>query len=161
MNQNKPSNLCFLSLFNLKLDIASAIPSSNGGKLLTFEVGNCVYKLTENNTKQYHMSICLFCLQWCRKGVCVAYGEEGPVPVDGGWSAYGGWGSCSRTCGGGVKFRERSCTAPRSQYGGKDCAGEDRIYVMCNTQASMNTFNSINIFIIIITINPYNAVIFL
>lgn len=54
-----------------------------------------------------------FCLQWCRRGQCVKYGEHGPRAVHGQWSAWSQWSDCSRTCGGGVMYRERSCTSPR------------------------------------------------
>lgn len=52
-------------------------------------------------------------LQWCRRGQCVKYGEHGPRAVHGQWSAWSQWSDCSRTCGGGVMYRERSCTSPR------------------------------------------------
>ena len=47
------------------------------------------------------------------KGKCV----EGSTvidskPIDGGWSEFGDFTACSRTCGGGVRYRERSCNNP-------------------------------------------------
>ncbi|XP_062608445.1 coadhesin-like [Saccostrea cucullata] len=54
--------------------------------------------------------------------------------VDGGWSSWGEWSTCSLTCGSGGKSRERSCTNPSPQYGGADCSGESEETVPCNTQ---------------------------
>uniref|UniRef100_A0A4W3HNI1 ADAM metallopeptidase with thrombospondin type 1 motif 16 n=1 Tax=Callorhinchus milii TaxID=7868 RepID=A0A4W3HNI1_CALMI len=72
--------------------------------------------------------------RWCRRGQCVKYGEEGPKPINGRWSEWSMWLPCSRTCGGGVTSRERQCTNPRPQYGGKFCDGSPRIYKLCNHQ---------------------------
>lgn len=64
---------------------------------------------------------------WCIAGECVYDGSE---VVDGGWSAWSGYNSstCSRTCGGGVYFRQRTCSNPRPKNGGKNCIGESRGY---------------------------------
>ena len=43
--------------------------------------------------------------------------------VDGGWSLFGEWGSCSLTCGGGVQDRQRTCTNPSPAFGGRPCDG--------------------------------------
>lgn len=43
--------------------------------------------------------------------------------VDGGWSLWGSYTSCSVTCGVGIQKRERTCTEPLPQYGGTDCVG--------------------------------------
>lgn len=43
--------------------------------------------------------------------------------VNGGWSNWGNWSSCSVTCGEGRQQRYRSCTNPKPQYGGRDCQG--------------------------------------
>ncbi|PFX32412.1 Hemicentin-1 [Stylophora pistillata] len=46
-----------------------------------------------------------------------------PCPVDGGWSSFGEWGSCSLTCGGGVQDRQRTCTNPPPAHSGRPCDG--------------------------------------
>ncbi|KPP75388.1 A disintegrin and metalloproteinase with thrombospondin motifs 8-like, partial [Scleropages formosus] len=56
------------------------------------------------------------------------------VVVDGSWGAWGPWGQCSRSCGGGVEFSNRECTAPEPQNGGKYCEGQRVKYESCNTQ---------------------------
>ncbi|XP_045191522.2 A disintegrin and metalloproteinase with thrombospondin motifs 18-like isoform X2 [Mercenaria mercenaria] len=70
--------------------------------------------------------------KWCRQGKCVDYGNEGPKPIDGEWSSWSEWSECSRTCGGGIITRDRECSRPLPQYGGKACLGEDKVFKMCN-----------------------------
>jgi len=55
-----------------------------------------------------------------------------PCPVDGGWSAYSAWSSCSKPCGGGEQSRTRTCTNPAPQHGGKDCVGDAKETRKCN-----------------------------
>lgn len=74
--------------------------------------------------------------KWCRQGQCIQLGTEGPDAVDGAWSAWSTkYSDCSRTCGGGVQYRERRCNTPRPKNGGKRCEGEERDYKLCNTEA--------------------------
>lgn len=58
--------------------------------------------------------------------------------VDGGWSSWGPWQQCSRTCGGGVEFSYRECTNPVPQNGGKYCEGQRVQYQSCNIQPCDN-----------------------
>jgi len=51
--------------------------------------------------------------------------EEGPRPVDGGWSSYGDWSECSVECGRGFKTRTKTCTNPAPANGGAYCSGSD------------------------------------
>ena len=44
-------------------------------------------------------------------------------PVDGQWSLWSKYTSCTLTCGKGYRQRTRVCAAPRPKYGGKDCIG--------------------------------------
>ncbi|KAJ8310623.1 hypothetical protein KUTeg_012488 [Tegillarca granosa] len=53
--------------------------------------------------------------------------------VDGGWTSWGSWGTCSKSCGGGSQSRSRSCTNPAPQYGGANCAGSSSSSQACNT----------------------------
>lgn len=59
--------------------------------------------------------------------------------VDGGWSSWGPWQQCSRTCGGGVEFSYRECTDPVPQNGGKYCEGQRVQYQSCNIQPCDNS----------------------
>jgi len=56
-------------------------------------------------------------------------------PVDGQWSAFGSFGQCSKSCGGGSQVRTRTCTSPAPQHGGKTCEGSASNSASCNTQA--------------------------
>ena len=58
-----------------------------------------------------------------------------PCPVDGGWTEFGAWSTCSATCGGGSQSRQRTCTNPAPQNGGLDCQGEAEEVRSCNTQS--------------------------
>lgn len=53
---------------------------------------------------------------------------------DGGFSEWGSWSQCSKTCGDGRRSRRRSCTNPPPSPGGKDCSdlGPDTQYEDCN-----------------------------
>ena len=44
--------------------------------------------------------------------------------MDGAWSEWSSWTQCSKTCGGGIKVRERSCTNPPPKGNGQSCVGE-------------------------------------
>jgi len=52
--------------------------------------------------------------------------------VDGQWGTFGSWSSCSVTCGGGVRTRERSCDNPPPSGGGADCVGRSTRQRDCN-----------------------------
>ncbi|XP_064611675.1 A disintegrin and metalloproteinase with thrombospondin motifs 18-like [Liolophura sinensis] len=76
--------------------------------------------------------------KWCVQGQCVLNGrgveKDSLEAVNGGWSDWGVWSECSRTCGGGVRQRDRRCDNPRPLYGGEPCNGISRSYRLCNTQ---------------------------
>ncbi|XP_027059146.1 coadhesin-like isoform X4 [Pocillopora damicornis] len=55
-----------------------------------------------------------------QKSRCHAYY---PCPVDGNWTSWGAWTSCTKTCGLGYRKRSRSCANPPPQYGGSGCVG--------------------------------------
>ncbi|XP_065348450.1 A disintegrin and metalloproteinase with thrombospondin motifs 9 isoform X3 [Cloeon dipterum] len=71
---------------------------------------------------------------WCQKGKCVPKNREALAPRHGGWSSWGPFGDCSRSCGGGIKVSKRECDNPRPVNGGKYCIGERMRYHSCNTQ---------------------------
>ncbi|XP_067336510.1 papilin isoform X1 [Channa argus] len=49
------------------------------------------------------------------------------------WDAWGPYGECSRSCGGGVTMRTRRCITHRTD-GGHNCVGLERSYSSCNIQ---------------------------
>ena len=55
--------------------------------------------------------------------------------VDGQWGPFGSWSTCSQTCGGGVRTRQRSCDSPPPSNGGADCVGRATRERNCNTNA--------------------------
>ena len=57
------------------------------------------------------------------------------ISVNGGWTNFGSWSECTKTCGKGLQTRTRTCTNPAPKYGGADCTGnaEERKY--CNYQS--------------------------
>ncbi|XP_058477507.1 A disintegrin and metalloproteinase with thrombospondin motifs 14 isoform X2 [Solea solea] len=72
--------------------------------------------------------------KWCFKGHCIWRSSQQPQGHDGSWGSWSKFGSCSRTCGGGVRSRSRQCNNPPPAYGGRDCPGSTFDYQMCNTE---------------------------
>lgn len=54
------------------------------------------------------------------------------VIVDGGWSIWSDWNTCSVTCGGGEQHRHRYCTNPTPKFGGENCTGHSVEDKECN-----------------------------
>lgn len=52
------------------------------------------------------------------------------ISVDGEWSDWTPWSTCTATCGGGTRKKNRTCSEPK--YGGKYCDGEEAETDMCN-----------------------------
>ncbi|XP_019352082.1 papilin isoform X12 [Alligator mississippiensis] len=50
------------------------------------------------------------------------------------WGSWGEWHECSRTCGGGISFRQRLCHSQRTD-GGSSCVGPSASYRSCNIQS--------------------------
>uniref|UniRef100_A0A9J7XAQ3 ADAM metallopeptidase with thrombospondin type 1 motif, 3 n=1 Tax=Cyprinus carpio carpio TaxID=630221 RepID=A0A9J7XAQ3_CYPCA len=69
--------------------------------------------------------------KWCYKGHCM-WKNANQVKQDGAWSAWRKYGSCSRSCGTGVRFRTRQCNNPAPSNGGQDCPGVNYEYQLCN-----------------------------
>ncbi|XP_045891335.1 A disintegrin and metalloproteinase with thrombospondin motifs 3 [Micropterus dolomieu] len=70
--------------------------------------------------------------KWCYKGHCM-WKNPNQVKQDGTWGAWSKYGSCSRSCGTGVRFRTRQCNNPAPSNGGQDCPGVNYEYQLCNT----------------------------
>lgn len=56
-----------------------------------------------------------------------------PCPVDGGFTNWGNFGDCDKSCGSGVKRRTRTCSNPPPAHGGKNCEGPVDEVEECNT----------------------------
>ncbi|XP_050966447.1 A disintegrin and metalloproteinase with thrombospondin motifs 3 isoform X2 [Labeo rohita] len=69
--------------------------------------------------------------KWCYKGHCM-WKNANQVKQDGAWSAWSKYGTCSRSCGTGVRFRTRQCNNPVPSNGGQDCPGVNYEYQLCN-----------------------------
>ena len=85
--------------------------SCGGGK--RFRTRNCT-----NPTPQYGGDNCSRLgkptdVQDCNIHTC---------PVDGNYSSWTTFSRCSASCGDGIQIRNRSCTAPKPQFGGKNCS---------------------------------------
>uniref|UniRef100_A0A3Q2VHW2 Spondin-like TSP1 domain-containing protein n=1 Tax=Haplochromis burtoni TaxID=8153 RepID=A0A3Q2VHW2_HAPBU len=56
-------------------------------------------------------------------------------PVNGHWSEWTEWSECDARCGGGVRQRNRTCSAPPPKNGGRDCEGmTSEEQEPCNTE---------------------------
>uniref|UniRef100_A0A8D2MZY4 ADAM metallopeptidase with thrombospondin type 1 motif 3 n=1 Tax=Zonotrichia albicollis TaxID=44394 RepID=A0A8D2MZY4_ZONAL len=71
--------------------------------------------------------------KWCYKGHCM-WKNTNQLKQDGHWGAWTKFGSCSRTCGTGVRFRTRQCNNPMPINGGDDCAGVNFEFQLCSTE---------------------------
>ncbi|XP_064829615.1 A disintegrin and metalloproteinase with thrombospondin motifs 2-like [Oncorhynchus masou masou] len=69
----------------------------------------------------------------CFKGHCIWLTND-MIKQDGGWGVWSQFGSCTRTCGGGVQFRTRECDNPRPANGGRTCLGANHQFQLCNSQ---------------------------
>ncbi|XP_034336959.2 uncharacterized protein [Magallana gigas] len=60
--------------------------------------------------------------------------------VDGGWSIWSAWSTCTVSCGGGTQTRSRSCSDPSPLNGGAECEGDISQTQSCNTDGCAETF---------------------
>ncbi|KAG9351670.1 hypothetical protein JZ751_022921 [Albula glossodonta] len=78
----------------------------------------------------------------CFRGVCTNKNNVTNDKVDGRWGKWGVFGSCSRTCGGGVELAKRECNNPLPANGGKYCQGVRVKYRSCNLNPCPDTGKS-------------------
>ncbi|XP_055080258.1 A disintegrin and metalloproteinase with thrombospondin motifs 3 isoform X1 [Periophthalmus magnuspinnatus] len=71
--------------------------------------------------------------KWCYKGHCM-WKNPNQVKQDGAWASWSKYGSCSRSCGTGVRFRTRQCNNPAPSNGGQDCQGLNYEFQLCHTE---------------------------
>ncbi|KAG8523025.1 A disintegrin and metalloproteinase with thrombospondin motifs 2 [Galemys pyrenaicus] len=75
----------------------------------------------------------MMCTAHCFKGHCIWLTPD-ILKRDGNWGAWSPFGSCSRTCGTGVKFRTRQCDNPHPANGGRTCSGLAYDFQLCSPQ---------------------------
>ena len=56
------------------------------------------------------------------------------VLVDGGFSVWTDWDTCTSTCGGGTQARTRDCSSPTPAHGGANCSGDTSESQSCNEE---------------------------
>lgn len=61
---------------------------------------------------------------------CSSFAEE---PINGGYTDWSNWTTCSSTCGEGTQVRTRSCTNPAPENGGNYCSGSPIEARSCNS----------------------------
>ncbi|KAM7397386.1 hypothetical protein PAMA_005609 [Pampus argenteus] len=69
----------------------------------------------------------------CFKGFCIKL-TPNLLRQDGSWGTWSPFGSCSRTCGGGVRFRARQCDNPVPANGGRTCFGNSYEFQLCSQE---------------------------
>uniref|UniRef100_A0A8C5FZ01 ADAM metallopeptidase with thrombospondin type 1 motif, 9 n=1 Tax=Gouania willdenowi TaxID=441366 RepID=A0A8C5FZ01_GOUWI len=69
----------------------------------------------------------------CKHGLCIPK-EYDAAPVEGAWGVWSPFGSCSRTCGGGIKIAMRECNRPVPRNGGMYCVGRRMKFRSCNSE---------------------------
>ncbi|XP_068600400.1 A disintegrin and metalloproteinase with thrombospondin motifs 15-like [Brachionichthys hirsutus] len=74
----------------------------------------------------------------CDQGICAGKRAQ-HTKLDGRWGKWGQFGSCSRTCGGGVQLSKRECNNPVPSNGGKYCQGVRVKYRSCNLNRCLHT----------------------
>eukprot|EP00794_Sanderia_malayensis_P015856 gene15856-17454_t len=72
--------------------------------------------------------------KWCKHGRCIDKHSSHSQVIDGSWSTWSEFNTCTRPCGGGVSYRERQCQDPKPKNGGKFCEGDSREYRICNAR---------------------------
>ncbi|XP_054472137.1 A disintegrin and metalloproteinase with thrombospondin motifs 9-like [Anoplopoma fimbria] len=69
----------------------------------------------------------------CKHGLCITK-EHDAAPVEGAWGVWSPFGTCSRTCGGGIKIAVRECNRPVPRNGGMYCVGRRMKFRSCNSE---------------------------
>ena len=59
--------------------------------------------------------------------------------MNGEWSEWEDWGTCSNTCGNGTRYRTRRCDDPEPTNGGMECVGAQLETEICNEEVCPGT----------------------
>lgn len=71
---------------------------------------------------------------WCIRRKCVTR-TPNAVEIHGGWGKWQPFGTCSRTCGGGVQQSRRECNSPIPENGGRYCIGDRIRFRSCHLES--------------------------
>lgn len=63
------------------------------------------------------------------------------IVINGNFTTWSSWSTCTLTCGNGTQQRMRTCTNPTPFNGGKNCTGHYREAQNCNTQSCPSKSN--------------------
>uniref|UniRef100_A0A7M5X7H7 Uncharacterized protein n=1 Tax=Clytia hemisphaerica TaxID=252671 RepID=A0A7M5X7H7_9CNID len=63
--------------------------------------------------------------------------------VNGSWSEWEAWSSCSVTCGEGSQTRQRVCDNPTPAHGGNNCKGDNEEIQICNENPCQGTITTV------------------
>lgn len=81
--------------------------------------------------------------QLCNQASCPA--------VNGGWSDWSEWGTCSATCGTGLQHRNRTCSNPAPEPRGRPCVGDFSDHQLCDSIVCQGTGIGFSVY------NPQNV----
>lgn len=70
-------------------------------------------------------------------GIDVMFCNDRNCPIDGQWSSWSPWSTCSKSCGIGYKQRKRICNNPVPSNGGSSCFGENVEIETCKADQRM------------------------
>ncbi|XP_052278810.1 A disintegrin and metalloproteinase with thrombospondin motifs adt-1-like, partial [Dreissena polymorpha] len=76
--------------------------------------------------------------QYCNNGtdfevVMCNHTSNTNCPVNGAWTDWQAWSTCSVSCGNGTHYRNRNCTNPPPANGGRDCGTDDSVIQNCSS----------------------------
>ncbi|XP_034093131.1 A disintegrin and metalloproteinase with thrombospondin motifs 2-like [Gymnodraco acuticeps] len=69
----------------------------------------------------------------CFRGLCIRLTPD-LLKQDGGWGPWSPFGPCSRSCGGGVRYRAHHCDAPAPNNRGRPCPGNSFEFQVCQRE---------------------------
>lgn len=64
----------------------------------------------------------------------------------GGWGGWNIWGTCSASCGIGLRRRDRVCDSPEPSKGGHQCFGESSAYEICSDHQCKLIYMLVSVF---------------
>ncbi|XP_019616496.1 PREDICTED: sushi, von Willebrand factor type A, EGF and pentraxin domain-containing protein 1-like [Branchiostoma belcheri] len=100
------------------------------GRNCEINIDDCLDNVCENNATCLDGVGSYTCL--CPDGFVGGFCEV--ESVDGNWTPWSQWSSCSASCGGGNYSRTRECINPRPMHGGNNCTGPSVEIGACNTE---------------------------